>query len=166
MTLTRRPSSGDRFNGEGVPPVNDVTNTAQISLNAPLRGASFGQAFVRFWKKYVTFHGRASRSEFWWWFLANAIIGGVLSAISSIFGSPIVIDNGVPVVTYGVAHLPYTVWGLATFIPWLALSWRRLHDTDRSGAWWFIGIVPIVGWIILLVFFLLPPNPAGARFDR
>ena len=144
----------------------NTTNT-QAPLDAPLREASFGQAFVRFWKKYVTFHGRASRSEFWWWFLANAIIGGLLYSFSYTVGAPVVVnDNGVPQLVYGVAHLPYTLWGLATFIPWLALSWRRLHDTNRSGAWWFIGIVPIVGWIILLVFFVQRPDPAGARFDR
>ena len=42
------------------------TGSTQAPLDAPLREASFGQAFVRFWKKYVVFHGRASRSEFWW----------------------------------------------------------------------------------------------------
>lgn len=148
--------------------MTDATSTdIQSPLDAPLRGASFGQAFVRFWKKYVTFHGRASRSEFWWWFLANAIIGGLLYGFSYTVGGPTVVtENGVPIIVYGVSHLPYTLWGLATFIPWLALAWRRLHDTNRSGAWWFIGLVPIVGWIILLVFFALRPDPAGARFDR
>ena len=143
--------------------------STQVPLEAPLRGASFGQAFVRFWKKYVIFHGRASRSEFWWWFLANAIISAVLNGISYTFGNPMVYqlnESGVPVLVYSAAQIPYALWGLATLIPWLALSWRRLHDTNRSGAWWFIGLIPIVGWIILLVFFLLPPDPAGTRFDR
>jgi uncharacterized membrane protein YhaH (DUF805 family) len=148
--------------------VTDVSNGSnQAPLEAPLRGASFGQAFIRFWKKYVIFHGRASRSEFWWWFLANVIISALLSGISYTFGSPMVInESGVPVVVYSAAQIPYFLWGLATLIPWLALSWRRLHDTNRPGAWWFIGLIPFVGWIILLVFFLLPPDPAGTRFDR
>ena len=52
--------------------MTDVTsNSGQVPLDAPLRGATFGQAFTRFFKKYAIFHGRASRSEFWWWFLAN-----------------------------------------------------------------------------------------------
>ena len=75
-------------------------------------------------------------------------------------------ESGVPTPVWSAAYIPYTLWALATFIPWLALSWRRLHDTNRSGGWWFIGLIPFVGGIILLVFFLLPPNPEGARFDR
>ena len=148
--------------------MTDVTpNSGQAPLDAPLRGASFGQAFTRFFRKYVTFHGRASRSEFWWWFLANFVISGVLYGISYTMGTPMTInESGVPTPVYTAALIPYTLWGLATFIPWLALSWRRLHDTNRSGAWWFIGLIPFVGGIILLVLFLLPPDPAGTRFDR
>ena len=77
-----------------------------------------------------------------------------------------VIGVGGMAAVYSAAHLPYTLWGLATFIPWLALSWRRLHDTNRPGPWWFLWLIPIVGQIILLVFFLQPPKPEGARFDR
>ena len=57
--------------------MTDVTsNSGQVPLEAPLRGATFGQAFARFFKKYVIFHGRASRSEYWWWFLAHWVISG------------------------------------------------------------------------------------------
>jgi uncharacterized membrane protein YhaH (DUF805 family) len=143
------------------------TTAGQAPLDAPLRGASFGQAFTRFFKKYATFHGRASRSEFWWWFLANSIISGLLYGLAYSVGNPMMVnENGVPTPVFSAILIPYYIWSLATFIPWLALSWRRLHDTNRSGAWWFIGLVPFVGGIILLVFFLLPPDPAGARFDR
>jgi uncharacterized membrane protein YhaH (DUF805 family) len=143
------------------------TTVGQAPLDAPLRGASFGQAVSRFFKKYATFHGRASRSEFWWWFLANTVISSVLYGIASVTGGMMAMDeNGIPTLTYGAAMIPYTLWALATLIPWLALSWRRLHDTNRSGAWWFIGLIPFVGGIILLVFFVLAPDPAGARFDR
>jgi uncharacterized membrane protein YhaH (DUF805 family) len=151
--------------------VTDVTpNSGQAPLDAPLRGASFGQAFTRFFKKYVIFHGRASRSEFWWWFLFNLIVSGVLYGIAAIGGASgaTVSENGmtVPGPGFAVAVIPYGLWALATIIPWLALAWRRLHDTNRSGAWYFIGFIPFVGGIILLVFFLLDSDPAGARFDR
>jgi uncharacterized membrane protein YhaH (DUF805 family) len=142
------------------------TTAGQASLDAPLRGASFGQAFSRFFKKYATFHGRASRSEFWWWFLASTVISGVLYGIAAATGGMMDFNDGMATPRWGFASILYSLWGLAILIPWLALSWRRLHDTNRSGAWWFIGLIPVVGGIILLVFFLLQPDPAGARFDR
>ncbi|AWB94632.1 DUF805 domain-containing protein [Agromyces badenianii] len=147
-----------------------TVNISAAPLSAPLYGASFGQAISRFFKKYATFSGRASRSEFWWWFLINTIVAGVLYGIAAAAGAAgsTVSDNGmiVPGPGFAVAVIPYSIWALATFIPWLALAWRRLHDTNRSGGWYFIGLVPFIGGIILLVFFLLPSDPAGARFDR
>ncbi|HEY9323327.1 MAG TPA: DUF805 domain-containing protein [Agromyces sp.] len=62
--------------------------------------------------------------------------------------------------------IPYGLWACRTLIPWFALAWRRLHDTNRSGGWYFIGFIPFVDGIILLVFFLMDSNPAGARFDH
>ena len=145
-------------------------STAAVPLSAPLYDASFGQAISRFFKKYATFSCRASRSEFWWWFLFNLIVSGVLYGIAAIGGASgaTVSENGmmVPGPGFAVAVIPYGLWALATIIPWLALAWRRLHDTNRSGAWYFIGFIPFVGGIILLVFFLLDSDPAGARFDR
>jgi uncharacterized membrane protein YhaH (DUF805 family) len=143
--------------------------TAAVPLSAPLYGASFGQAISRFFKKYATFSGRASRSEFWWWFLFNLIVSGVLYGIAAIGGASgaTVAENGmmVPGPGFAVAVVPYGLWAVATIVPWLALSWRRLHDTNRSGTWYFIGFIPFVGGIILLVFFLMDSDPAGARFD-
>lgn len=51
-------------------------------------------------------------------------------------------------------------------IPALALTWRRLHDSDRSGAWFFIILVPLIGAIVLLIFTLLRAHPSDARFDE
>ena len=91
----------------------------------------------------------------------------MLYGLAFTVGNPMMVnENGVPTPVFSAILIPYYLWGLATFIPWLALSWRRLHDTNRSGGWWFIGWIPIVGWIILLVFLVQPPNPAGTRFDR
>ena len=55
---------------------------------------------------------------------------------------------------------------LAILVPFLAISWRRLHDTNRSGGYYFLAFIPFVGPIILIVLLALPSNPAGARFDR
>ncbi|GAA1929586.1 hypothetical protein GCM10009775_22050 [Microbacterium aoyamense] len=139
-------------------------------LSQPFYGASFGQAFSRFWKKYATFTGRASRSEFWWWYLANVIVVGVLYALTAILGfSGATIDattgTTVPGPLFVVGSSLLGLWGLAVLIPSLALAWRRLHDTNRSGGFWFLGLIPFVGWIILLVFYVSDSNPQGARFD-
>lgn len=58
------------------------------------------------------------------------------------------------------------IWGLLTLIGSIAIVVRRLHDTNRRGWWYFLGFIPFVGSIILIVFFVQPPDPAGARFDR
>ena len=91
--------------------------TATVPLDKPYYGCSFQEAFLRFWKKYVVFRGRASRSEFWWWVLAA-------------FGINIVLDILNTATDEKLGFLA-TIWGLATLIPTLALSVRRLHDTNK-----------------------------------
>jgi uncharacterized membrane protein YhaH (DUF805 family) len=127
-----------------------MTTTTENILSKPLRGASFGQAFSRFWSKYATFTGRASASEFWW---------------ASLFVSiPSMVLTSTVISATGLWWL-LSLWQLATIIPMLAISWRRLHDTGRSGGNWFFILIPVVGWIILLVQLTGDPNPAGERFD-
>jgi uncharacterized membrane protein YhaH (DUF805 family) len=138
-------------------------------LALPLYGASFGQAFRRFWKKYATFSGRASRSEFWWWYLANAIVvvalyafmaaGGIAGATRDATGA----SQPGPLIGVGAALL--LLWGLVIVVPTLAISWRRLHDANLSGWFWLVGLIPVVGGIAVLVLYVLGSNPAGARFD-
>jgi uncharacterized membrane protein YhaH (DUF805 family) len=88
-------------------------------------------------KRYVDFSGRARRQEFWMFTLINVIIFAVLYVIDLIIGT-----NGV------LAGL----YALGTLLPSLGVTWRRLHDTNRSGGWYFISFVPCVGGIILIVF--------------
>lgn len=146
-------------------------STPSAPLELPLYGASFGQAVSRYFKKYATFSGRASRSEYWWVFLFNAIIGVVVWILALVFGvagaqvnsaTGQVLPGPGYFVVIGLAGL----WGLATLIPGLAISWRRLHDTNKSGGFWFLGFIPLVGGIIVLVLMLLDTDPAGARFDQ
>ncbi len=139
--------------------------TGNASLNQPLYGASIGQAVQRFFKKYATFSGRASRSEYWWWTLVSVIVSGVLyGLVLATTDLQAMAATGTP--EFGPAYVVYLLWALATLVPGLAISWRRLHDTNRSGLWTFISLIPLVGAIILLVFYVSEPRPEGARFDR
>ncbi|WP_295839635.1 DUF805 domain-containing protein [uncultured Microbacterium sp.] len=144
------------------------TNT-RAALEQPYYGAPIGAAVQRFFKKYATFTGRASRSEYWWWVLVNAVVLAVLGTLALVTGGGGGVDEyGAPAGPSGlgvVFLVLYVVWGLATLVPGIALVVRRLHDTNKSGFWIFIGLVPFVGSLILLVFMLLPPVPEGARFD-
>ncbi|WP_295121724.1 DUF805 domain-containing protein [uncultured Leifsonia sp.] len=138
---------------------------AAAPLDQPLYGASFGEAIRRFFKKYADFTGRASRSEFWWWYLFAIIIGAVYGILLSSLGT--LGNGGSGLGAFGwVLVVLYSLWGLAILVPSLALIWRRLHDANLAGPFFFLGFIPLVGWIILLVFYLLPSKPEGARFDR
>jgi uncharacterized membrane protein YhaH (DUF805 family) len=111
---------------------------------------------VEAWKhvvfeRYAVFEGRADRAEYWWFFLANFIIFAILGTLAQVSTVFLVID---------------TAAGLAVFIPSLAVAMRRLHDTGRSGWWLLIGLIPIAGFIIVLVLLALEgdrgPNQYGA----
>jgi uncharacterized membrane protein YhaH (DUF805 family) len=107
-------------------------------------------------KKYADFAGRARRTEFWMFEVLNFIFAMVLSILESIVRGPGVLA---------------ALYGLAMLVPSLAVSIRRLHDTGRSGWWLLLGFVPVIGWIVLLVFALQEgqagdnpygPNPKAA----
>ncbi|MDJ0358596.1 DUF805 domain-containing protein [Paenarthrobacter sp. PH39-S1] len=138
-------------------------------LWAPLYGASLPDAVKRFWKKYVVFSGRASRSEYWWWALVSAVVVLVLEIIGAAAGgagATVAADGtSVPGPGFGVAAAIIGLWGLATIIPGLALLSRRLHDGNFSAWFILLGLVPFLGAIALLVMTLMPSNPQGRRFD-
>lgn len=93
-------------------------------------------------KKYAVFSGRARRKEYWMFGLFQILFGMVAMIIDSMIGFNF---NGIP---YGVF---YMIYGLATFVPSLSVFVRRLHDTNRSGWWILIGLIPLIGAIWLLV---------------
>lgn len=104
---------------------------------------SFADAIKSVLSQYATFSGRARRSEYWFWFLAYFIVAIVASFIDQAMG----VKAGQP----GPAVI---VLALALLLPNLAVTVRRLHDTDRSGWWILIGAIPLVGAIVLLVFYV------------
>lgn len=92
---------------------------------------TFGESISICFKKYATFEGRASRSEYWWFvlftFLGSATAGIIGQALSGLFS-------------------------LAVLLPSLAVGARRLHDTDRSGWFLLLWFIPFIGWIVLVIF--------------
>lgn len=100
-------------------------------------------------KNYVGFSGRATRSEYWWFALINFIITLIIEIIDKVAG---------------IYPLLTAIYSLALLLPSLALSFRRLHDTGRSAGWLFIGLIPIIGWIVLLVFYCLDSQPEANKY--
>ncbi|MFT2752716.1 DUF805 domain-containing protein [Clavibacter sp. Sh2088] len=135
-------------------------------LELPLYGASWAEAMRRFFLKYATFRGRASRSEFWWWALTAFVAFNALDVLSGLATGgrdPMdVVDRFAVVdVWSGIS----AVLQLAVFVPSLAVSWRRLHDVDRSGTWTLINFIPILGTIVYVIMTAGRSRPGGARFD-
>ena len=135
------------------------------NLNLPYYGIGFVDAIKRGFAKYVRFDGRASRSEYWWWALFAAIVPLVLSIINAAVASGAA-QAGQMSAGSTVLSAISGLWGLVLLVPNLAIAWRRLHDTNKSGLFILLGLIPFVGWIIVLVLMLMPSDPAGARYDR
>jgi uncharacterized membrane protein YhaH (DUF805 family) len=113
---------------------------------------NFGQAITSGFQNYVNFQGRSSRSAFWFWALFTFIVSTAFQILSggdnsSFFG-----------LLGGLASL-------ALLLPSLAVAVRRLHDIDRSGWFILLGLIPIVGAIILIVYYCQPSTAGTNRFD-
>jgi uncharacterized membrane protein YhaH (DUF805 family) len=137
-------------------------------LWAPYYGASLPVAVKRFFKKYATFSGRASRSEYWWWVLVSGVVGIILNIIigagTTVSASAAAAPSYGPVAIFGI--ILGLIWGLATIVPSLAVSARRLHDGNFSGWLLLLHLIPFLGSLAILVMMILPSNPAGQRFDQ
>ncbi len=105
-------------------------------------------------QKYADFAGRAPRAEYWWFYLFYFVVLIFAMIVDSLIGSHLILH-------YGFASV--LVW-LGFLIPTLAAGVRRLHDTDRSGWWLLIAFVPLIGAIVLLVFFVSGGTAGPNRF--
>lgn len=104
---------------------------------------TFGESISTCFKKYADFTGRATRSEYWWWVLFYALVSVGLGLVSDILSG---------------------LFALAVLVPSLAVAARRLHDLDRSGWWQLICLIPLIGLIVLIYWFVQPakePNRYG-----
>ena len=111
--------------------------------------------YLTAFRKYAVFSGRSRRREYWFWVLFNIIVVAALASLdvmlsSALLGSPLTLLSA--------------VYGLASLIPGLAVSVRRLHDTGHSAWALFLGLIPLVGAIILLVWDLTDSQPGDNRY--
>ncbi|WP_405429614.1 DUF805 domain-containing protein [Micromonospora sp. NBC_00617] len=116
---------------------------------------SFIDAIKSVFSQYVGFTGRARRSEYWWFALFSILVGIVTAILDNALG--LTFEGGSTGFIGLVAYL-------VLLLPSLAVAVRRLHDTDRTGWWLLIGLVPLVGAIVLLVFFVSDSKPGANRF--
>ena len=107
--------------------------------------------YVLAWQRAADFSGRSRRKEYWYFQLFNAIVMIFLALFAIAFS-----DQGKP------AMFPFGLmfaYGFVLIVPALSITVRRLHDIGKSGWWYFIGFVPLIGGIILFVFTLLDSDP-------
>jgi uncharacterized membrane protein YhaH (DUF805 family) len=108
----------------------------------------FGQAISAGFSNYVNFRNRASRSEYWFWilfYLLGAIVTGIIDFVLDV-------------------QLTSGLFGLVMVVPNISVAVRRLHDLDRTGWWYLLVFIPLIGWIILLIWFCTKGTEGPNRF--
>jgi uncharacterized membrane protein YhaH (DUF805 family) len=113
--------------------------------------------------KYATFEGRASRSEFWWYVLALIIVAVIIKLVDGALVAPMLgFEPFDP-----MAGQPLSIiLALVFLLPSLAVTVRRLHDIDRSGWWYFVNLVPLIGPLVLLYWEVQPGTEGTNQFGE
>ncbi|MDH4322283.1 MAG: DUF805 domain-containing protein [Desulfobulbaceae bacterium] len=109
--------------------------------------------YLQVLRKYAVFAGRAGRQEYWWFFLFNLVFSlalGLVEIVTGWFGA-------------GIGLLS-ALYSLAMCVPSLAVTVRRLHDTGRSGWWVLVGLIPLLGVVVLLVFMVRDGAPGENQY--
>ncbi len=127
-------------------------------------------AYKKYWQGYVDFSSRASRKDYWLAFLMNLIVSFVLGFVLGLLGlnGSFDIDPTTMKIAFnmGPGLIITLVWSLINLLPGLSIVFRRLHDTNRSGWWIFISLIPFVGGIIFLVLLCLGSVNEGNRYSK
>ena len=123
--------------------------------------------FLKAYTRYAEFEGRSDRKEFWYYVLFYVLVSAILQVIdATIFGGQHTFASG------GGWNGAYefqpltSIFGLASLIPSISVSVRRLHDTGRSGWWVLLWLLPIVGWIILLIWYCQRGKPESNAYGE
>jgi uncharacterized membrane protein YhaH (DUF805 family) len=113
--------------------------------------------YIEALKKYAVFSGRARRKEYWFFVLFNVIFSFVLGFIDGMMGN-VHMESGM--------GLLGGVYSLLLLIPGIAVSVRRLHDTNRTGWWVLLGLIPIIGALVLLIFMIQDSTPGENNYGQ
>ena len=108
--------------------------------------------YILAFQKYGQFNGRATRNEYWWFYLVNIAVTLLLTIIDSVFSIPLTLLS--------------TIYLFASIIPSLSIQVRRLHDVDKSGWYMLLNFVIIIGWIWLLVLNILDSTPGDNKYGQ
>ncbi|HEY9293034.1 MAG TPA: DUF805 domain-containing protein [Microlunatus sp.] len=145
----------------GRPPVGDPG-----TLDLPHYGVSFAGAVKRAYAKIVRFDGRASRSEYWWFALWNALVNLVLMVLFTTLALATTSDGSeLGVGAYPIGIL-WVIFMLGSVLPIISITMRRLHDQNQSGGLAALMFMPYVGGTITAILALMPSNPQGAQYDQ
>lgn len=106
------------------------------------------EAITRFFQNYINFEGRSNRGEFWKAWLVCFIVSIITAVLDAAIGLPVT----------------NAIWSLAVLVPSIAIGARRLHDINKSGWWLLLSFIPLIGAIILIVWFAKKPDPQPNRF--
>ena len=113
---------------------------------------------LRPWRHYVDFSGRSTRTEFWLFYI---IFYGLIIAsfiVTDVIGQTS-LDAAAAGEEFSLAYIPLILWVLACFLPSIAVTVRRLHDSNKSGWMYLLTIIPYIGFIFFIVFGFLPGTP-------
>jgi uncharacterized membrane protein YhaH (DUF805 family) len=128
---------------------------------------TFVEAIKTGLSKFVTWKGRASRSEFWFFFLFAFACMIVATVIDKILGTSFKTVNPITGLEQSAGYgYVYGLVALVLLLPNLAVMVRRLHDTGRSGWWYWIALIPLVGAILLLVWFATKGTTGGNQYGE
>lgn len=111
--------------------------------------------------KYFRMSGRARRAEYWWFYLFVVIVSIILGLVDGLMAYS---STTSALGAFAEVGIFGTIWSLATLIPSFTATVRRLHDTDRSGWWQLLWLIPIIGWIILIVWLATRGTEGPNRF--
>ncbi|API93977.1 DUF805 domain-containing protein [Virgibacillus pantothenticus] len=130
--------------------------------------------FIKCLKNYATFRGRARRKEFWMFTLVYMLILFASVLLLSLVSPELLSDDQTAYGTSstdadlgiggGILTFLLTIFYISMILPSLAVTVRRLHDTGKSGWWYFIIFIPFVGWIILTIFLILDSEPNENKY--
>lgn len=119
------------------------------------------EAIKTCFSKYVNFKGRARRSEFWWWYLFVMVVQIIAQAIDRLLGfGSTDIETGTGTISVASSGGPISAIAmLALVLPTIAVGVRRLHDTDKSGWFYLLYLIPCVGFILMIIFNVKDSGP-------